>query len=36
MTPEARSLLSWIRAGGIAPWLEGGMLRVMPYRFEIR
>jgi protease IV len=36
MTPEARSLLSWIRAGGIAPWLEGGMLRVMPYRLEIR
>lgn len=36
MNPEVRSLLSWIRAGSIAPWLEGGMLRVMPYRLEIR
>jgi protease IV len=36
LSSDARALLSKIRASGVAPWLEGGMLRVMPYRLEIR
>ena len=33
--PLAQDLRSRIGAG-VAPWLEGGVLRVMPYRLEIR
>ena len=36
LSSDARALLSRIRASGVTPWLEGGMLRVMPYRLEIR